>query len=320
MKAKKTVRLASVGLATAVAAILYLYVFHEGKLYATLRCWQAAPSIFDCYGTTPFDFSTTFFGMRYQGNFANHIDREVLIYGAYEKHVLYFARETMRRLAPNQSGVFVDVGANVGEYSFFMSHYSKEVHAFEPYEPVLQRFRGMIKLNGIENIKIYPVGLGSKAAKIPFYKPPETALGGGSFVEDFHSFNKKGEELEIMTGDEALKKVGAVRLIKIDVEGYEKEVLLGLKETLARHRPVILFELGVKSKESFGFKSKQDIQDVLPENYRIVSFDMMNFDLYKGFYRLVEFDRQVRFDKPLFFEIVAYPMERETEIPRSNPQ
>ena len=172
----------------------------------------------------------------------------------------------------------------------------------------------------IQNIKIYPVGLGSKNAKIPFFKPPESNLGSGSFLAQFDSKNQPSEQLQIVLGDEALSNVASVNLIKIDVEGYEKEVLEGLKRTLAKYRPVVGCELIINPAESFGFKSKEELQKAFPENYRIVSFDMTNFDLYTGFYQLVELDQELRFDRAAFYEIVAYPAEKEGQIPRRGPR
>jgi len=153
--------------------------------------------------------------MRYEGNTGNYIDRHILYVGAYEKPLLFLIRDIMKSAFANQ-GVFIDVGANPGQHSLFMSHYSKEVHAFEPYEPVLKKFRRMVEINSISNIEIHPVGLGSAHAKLPFHKPPDSNLGSGSFVEGFKPDNSYFGELEIQVGDEALNKAGvqSVALIK----------------------------------------------------------------------------------------------------------
>jgi hypothetical protein len=109
--------------------------------------------------------------MKYRGNIGNAIDLEVLALGAYEKPELYFLRDVMQSVYSKQ-GTFLDVGANVGQHSLFISRYATAVHAFESYDLVLERFRLMKNLNKAENIVIHPVGLGNKNQRIPFYEPP----------------------------------------------------------------------------------------------------------------------------------------------------
>jgi FkbM family methyltransferase len=96
----------------------------------------------------------------------------------------------MRSVYSSQ-GTFIDIGANTGQYSLIISRYAKEVHAFEPWEPVLKRFRRMVERNGIKNIIIHGYGLGSDNSKKRFFKPAETNLGTGSFAEGFKSENPR---------------------------------------------------------------------------------------------------------------------------------
>ncbi len=213
----------------------------------------------------------------------------------------------------------MDIGANVGQHSLYMSRYARRVHAFEPYELVLERFRRMIELNSIKNIVIHPVGLRNKNEKIPFFKPPEFNLGTGSFEGRFYSANTPSEELEIVIGDEALEKAGVdqVSLIKIDVEGYEKPVLQGLARTLRLYRPIVVVEVTIKPEESFGFKSKEDLRSVFPEDYDLLVFGTSIYSR-EIFYQLTEIGPQHRFDLPTSHEVVAYPAERKDRIPRQN--
>jgi len=105
----------------------------------------------------PISFLVDFYGYQYRGRSDNYIDAHILYCGAFEKPQLYFMRDVMQK--KGAGGIFVDVGANTGQHSLFMSQYSKEVHAFEPYPPVLARFRDMVSLNRIQNIHVHPVGL-----------------------------------------------------------------------------------------------------------------------------------------------------------------
>ena len=135
--------------------------------------------------------------MVYEGNTVDLIDRHVLRFGVYEKGEMLFLRDVSR------GGVFLDVGANNGLYSLFMSRYAKEVHAFEPYQPVLKKFRTLIADNAVKNIHIHPVGLGEKHERLTFEKPPDSNTMTGSFA--FISGTGEHEQLEIVRGDDALK-------------------------------------------------------------------------------------------------------------------
>jgi FkbM family methyltransferase len=321
---RKPSRLTLAAVLTGVVSFLYLYLFENQRLYRLHRCLKAAPRWHYCYESKlrDFDFTTEFYGMRYEGNTKNGIDREVLFLGAYEKHILFLLRDVLERISPNRSGVFIDVGANSGQHSLFMSRYAKEVHSFEPYEPVLERFRRMMEINRIQNIRIYPVGLGDRDAKVPFFAPPESNQGKGSFVKGFDDENTGYKELQVVVGDQALKKaaVGRVDLMKIDVEGFEKLVLHGLHHTLTASRPVVDFELTIDPSQAITFKSMEDILSVFPKGYEFSVIDPAS-DLFTGSYRLIEVNEKVNFNFAVVgrFDVVAYPAERKGQIPRGSP-
>ena len=313
----KFVRLALAACITAVLCTAYFYLVEPRQLYQAYRCITGARPWYACYIRNQFDFTTDLFGMVYEGNTGNTVDAWILNYGSYETQVLYFLRDIMRDTYSNE-GVFLDVGANTGQHSMFMSRYAKEVHAFEPYAPVRGRFQRMIAVNRITNVMVYPVGLGSENKKLRFYKPPETNLGTGSFVEGMISGNGDHEELDIVAGDAVLKKanVGSVQLIKMDIEGFERPALKGLAVTLAQSRPIVVFELAIDPKQPILFKSKKDIQGVFPDRYEFLVFKF--WDFYTGFYELTDLDALVRFDVPSHYNAVAYPIEKKGHIPLTN--
>jgi FkbM family methyltransferase len=305
-----------VGILTGTVVASYLYTFENEKLYGMYRCWTGAPRWRLCYENEPFAFTTDLFGMRWEGHTRNYIDQHILYLGAYEKPILFFMRDVLLGISPN-SGVFVDVGANTGQYSLFMSRHARQVHAFEPYEPVLQRFQRMIELNHINNIRVYPIGLGNKNEKVPFFEPPESNLGAGSFVADFGPDNQKYHELQILVGDEALAGIDSVDLIKIDVEGYEKLVLEGLAGVLKKARPVVVFELSIRPARATTFKSKEEVLQSFPDNYRFYLFDNNHTDAYSGAYRLAAMG-EIPFDRDFLYDVVAYPVEKERMVPHKS--
>lgn len=130
----KAIKLSLVALATALVCFAYLYFFDYRQLFLMYRSWRQAVNISACYGEKNFDFTADLNGVRYQGNTGNYIDKNIFYYGAYEKPVFFFLRDIMTSAYSDQ-GVFLDIGANTGQHSLFMSRHAKEIHAFEPWEP-----------------------------------------------------------------------------------------------------------------------------------------------------------------------------------------
>ena len=261
----------------------------------------------------PIDFRVDYFGMIYEGRSGNLLDDHILYYGAQEKYILYFMRDVAESLGNNEV-IFLDIGANVGQHSLFMSKHVKYVHSFEPYPPVLKRFRKLVAINQISNIFIHPVGLGDKSGQIPFYEPPDSNLGAGSFINTEETANKNSI-LPIVIGDEWLKKIrtSKVDIIKCDIEGYEKLAFLGLRHTLARNRPIIVMELNLGLEDSF--QSIDDFYATFPPDYKFLFFCVK--EPLTGHYELCQYDR-FSFKKKESYEIVVFPKEKESIIKHEN--
>jgi len=264
-----------------------------------------------------YPFTIEVYGYKYQGTSGNYIDDEILAYGAYEKNVLYFMRDYVRA-RNNPDAVFLDVGANTGQHSLFMARHVRRVHAFEPYPPVAERFRQMIQLNGFSNIILHEVGLGKEEAFVPFFAPPDENLGGGTFLAEHANAYAKGPvkpttNFRVVVGDKWLEQsqVSSIELIKIDVEGYEQYVLIGLSSTLARDRPVVVVEVSPPPSGTIG--SLDQLKKLLPDGYKFLHFDPDRGFEIKGGYKLTELSSLAG---GLGYEmVVAYPKEREPSIP-----
>jgi FkbM family methyltransferase len=305
----KVLRLGVALLASAVLCGSYFYFFEPRKSYASYRCLTAAIPWYACLFSNEFSFRTNLFGMIYEGRVGKGdvADEMVLTQGSYETHVLFFLRDTMARLNPRE-GVFLDVGANSGQHSMFMSRYAKAVHAFEPYPPVVARFRRMLEINKITNVTVHPVGLGREAARLPF---DDREL---SFSPVGRDKARPGMELEIVPGDAELKQAGVARvdLVKMDIEGFEKSALLGLADTLRRNRPVVVFELTIDSHRPGLFSSEADLRSVFPKDYDFLVFSQ--WDFYTGFYEFADLATLARFDRKSTYNAVGYPKEKRGQI------
>ena len=316
----KALKLSLVAFLTLSFCVVSLYLVDRERFYFNYRCWQQAVTLSSCFRRGHFDFVADLDGVRYEGNTGNFVDSYIFFYGAFERPILYFLRDTMKS-AHSDHGVFLDIGANTGQHSLFMSKYAKEIHAFEPWQPVIKRFQRMVENNHIKNIVIHPFGLGNENSKKPFYKPPDFNLGTGSFVEDFKESNSYAGELDIRIGDDALEKarITSVALIKMDIEGYEKLALKGLHRTLQVYRPIVEFELTIDAKSAVSIKSKDELVSLFPEGYEFLVFSDKN-NASTGEYFLEPITEALRFDKAQAYDMVAYPIEKKKAIPLKSPQ
>lgn len=308
----KLIRLTTAAILTATMCLAYFYFFESEHLYETYRCLRYARPIYGCYYQMDLAFTADFFGTVYEGNTRDEQDRAVLKYGAAEKPLLYFLRDV------STGGVFLDIGANRGHHSVFMSRYARKIHAFEPYPAVLRVFERTIKLNMISNIVIHPVGLGDKNEVLRFYEPSGTNLGAGTFVSEWNTERRQSLELRIVRGDEELNRFGvrSVDVVKIDVEGFEKPVLHGLAASLRRDRPVVVFELSRHNLSPLLFQSAEEVWAAFPERYGFLAFK--TWDFFTGVYELGNFEEIVRFNEKRQYNVVAFPLER--DVPRRHPR
>ncbi len=247
-------------------------------------------------------FEMEFFGMKYCGNTANNIDRVAYFCGAYEKYMLFFLRDMVAKMQ-RDSLVFWDIGANVGNHALFMSRLVKEVHAFEPFEKVRTQMEHNVQVNGIKNITIHPVGLGNANARLPFYAPPPGIQGNGSFVEGGNAGNSYYTELQVAVGDELVGQgVPAPHIVKLDVEGFECQVLEGMKATIRATRPLIIFELLPKTREQFAEAGGMEAS--FPPEYSFFGFTRAGRE--RGDYTLEPFDAEAVYKRK---DVVACPKE-----------
>ncbi len=294
-----------------IILLLITYLFKNDRYKSSLfynlirspHKMQAARALFK-----PIDFRIDFFGMVYEGRSGNILDDSIIYFGAFEKPILFFMGDVAGSLGKDEI-IFFDIGANVGQHSLFMSKYAKEVHAFEPYPPVLERFKKLLAINHIENIFIHPVGLGNKNGQILFFEPPDSDLGVGSFIH--REGTTKSKSLPLVVGDEWLKKIGLSRvdIIKCDIEGYEKLALLGLRHTLENNRPIIIMELNLGLDDSF--QSIDDFYATFPPDYEFLLFCVE--EPYTGRYELCQYDK-LDFNKRERYNIVVYPREKKGYI------
>lgn len=161
---------------------------------------------------------------------------------------------------------FLDIGSNMGFYSLALAteNTSLIVDAFEPQPAVFSKLQRNVEINLLDNrVRTHNIGLGKEVGTLKMFVPRFTGSGGASF-QNLHE--DEGEATEINVNVEILDQVIATKidLIKIDVEGFELNVLHGAKSLVSEMKPTIVVELLRKWMKPFGH-TPQMFLDVMNE-------------------------------------------------------
>jgi FkbM family methyltransferase len=149
--------------------------------------------------------------------------------GHWEKVVMEFLKE---RLSPGD--VAYDIGSNIGLYAVLLGKWVGEtglVIGFEPQQKNYDHLLENLRANSLNQVRTYRVALGDCDGEGKLYGGDDLLFANLLSPRE----SKAGYEVvKIVEGDSfrEAEKLPIPRALKIDVEGYEYSVLLGLKETI----------------------------------------------------------------------------------------
>lgn len=157
--------------------------------------------------------------------------------------------DTFRVLAREMRAaeVFLDVGANTGLFCLMAAAARPEaqVHAFEPSPRVFESLRANIRGNPCSrHVVLNRRAVAARSGATTLHVPSRTWGSASLARAGFEGLPGHLEEVEAVTLDEYVRDAHLPRvdLIKIDVEGFEADVLRGARNVLLTHRPTIVCE------------------------------------------------------------------------------
>ena len=136
----------------------------------------------------------------------------------------------------------IEVGANIGSLSIPISQSIGKgvLYSIEPQQYIYNMLCANIAVNNANNINPIKIAVGDVLGNVNLskvYYEKTTNFGGVEIVD-----GNDGESVGLVTLDEYFKDLVSLKLIKIDVEGMEINVLNGGKSLINKHRPFIYCE------------------------------------------------------------------------------
>jgi len=209
-------------------------------------------------------------GIRYFLDLSEGIDLSVYLFGNFQRHVTRPSGFSI----PSDAVIF-DVGANIGvtTLNYAKAAVNGRVYAFEPTHYAFSKLLRNIGLNSGLAANIVPIQcfVSSGASE------PDEMVAYSSWKIDGKPHGRRHRIHGGIAQDTGSvpsisldafcekEKINRVDFIKIDTEGYEHQVLLGGRKSIAAFHPVIIFEAGLYQVEDRcgGFKDYLDFFDSL---------------------------------------------------------
>ena len=203
-----------------------LYIYYYESIPVEKGKYFFGKLLYNIFGYAIYSFD----GIKMNLNPLSLIDRKIITGEDHDPDVKKLIDTELK-----DGGLFIDVGANIGYFSLLAAvKKNVEVVAFEPSPRERNRLYENIALNSFNNVVIYPFALSDKPQKLNLGIARDWNPGLNSFVNNLGNEQVDSVEVNCYSFDSMITNelAARVKLIKIDVEGYEMAVLNGMKASM----------------------------------------------------------------------------------------
>jgi FkbM family methyltransferase len=173
-----------------------------------------------------------------------------------------------------EGGTFYDVGANVGFFSLLAARRvgpSGAVYAFEPVDENVRAIRTNAVLNAFGHVRVFDVAVDASTGTRELFL---TGWDGGASlsshaVEVFEGVTRRA--VRTVALDDLIDAHGLrpPTLVKIDVEGAELSALQGMRKTIEKCKPILVYEVDDHDPAVFAQRQQSLDQFVTGLGYRV---------------------------------------------------
>ena len=215
---------------------------------------------------------------------------EKLVPVRYQLPIRYFYSQKANKLEAEMTYVsnllkekrrFLDIGANIGIYSFHFKNSFKSIDAFEPLKEISYRLEYFQN----QSLKVHNCALSNKRGEFQIYIP----YLSGKAIASLASLEKRDGDCEVRTVK--VDKIDNyyfddVDLIKIDVEGHEEYVIEGARNVIKTNMPILIVEIEQRHlkkqiEEVFQSILKLNYNGFFLQNENLTPLNKFNYDLHQ---------------------------------------
>lgn len=215
-------------------------------------------------------------GIKYRLDLSESIDSALYHYGFYERAT---SRALKKYIQPDMT--VIEAGANIGAHTFEIAKMLDEekgiVYSFEPTDYAFSKLRTNFQLNGFRNIVLEQIALSDSNEEREIHRAssPETVPFKASW--DLKTGHAKYTSLDRITFEKldsyvSRNGIDKLHLMKIDVDGYELKVIRGGIDTIRKHKPIMIVELGT-TVERVGDKLEDLVELLSSQGYLFYSIE-----------------------------------------------
>lgn len=212
-------------------------------------------------------------------------------------------RKTIQQiLKPGMS--VLDVGGNIGLYTILFSRLVGErgrVSTVEPLPELQESLLKSVEKNQIENVTLLPFAAGSRAGSVWLNRD---AINSGNNWISATSTATSALEVPVQRLD-GLNWGRPLDFVKIDVQGWEAEVLKGMSGLILSHRPIIMCEIAEASLKAAGSSARELGQLLIDYHYDLCLPQKKGDRIEMEVLSLAALEEKA--SRVFYFDIIAFP-------------
>ena len=245
------------------------------------------------------------FGFNYSGSLDSFIDWCIYFIGIFNEREINLIKDVGKSL--KEKNVFLDIGSNTGEFCMTMAQIFPKVIGVEPFIHVYEQSLVNAKINNLSNIRVFNIALGEKKDKTKIFIPTTNNKGIATIIPPEKTTNFIEKEVLMLTADDFLadNNIEKIEIVKLDAQGYEINVLSGMKKILIDFKPIIFFDVHPKRNLK---EDSQKMFEFFPQSYKI--FGVARRIKVFGFINLNRYLLTYENRSPLFDRYLAVPQDK----------
>ena len=173
----------------------------------------------------------------------------------YESYMFEFLN---RNLINTDAKDIIDIGANNGSFAIDFAHLvgdNGKVHSYEPQRIIYYQLCGNVFMNGLDNVYCHNLAIGDCVDTVNIENPDYFETGAVNFGNV--KVGKNGDSVTQVPLDVFDYQYQDIVFIKIDVQGYELNVIKGAEKIIAKHRPYLFVEFEEDLLQEAGTSEKE---------------------------------------------------------------